>query len=227
MPNRERKAEIIPIETEAKISVKDLSVVRQRILELGGSHREEGEGVFFQRNTFWDTETGRLSGADQLLRVRVVRANSEEGELKKVTVTWKGPRQQDNGVFKSRPEIEIEVFDPQAAIQLLNALGFTEKIEVFEKMIEHFELDRVAFDLNQIPFLGTFVELEGPKEMIKAVVARLNLKSEILPFAKATSRRYEELLEKYLEEGRLPLDLKHNFTFEAAAQLERDQTKEK
>ena len=204
MGKEEERNKEVPREIETKIPISDLPSVRERILAKGGKYREEGEGVFFQRNTFLDCPDKRLSASDQLLRVREVR-EGREGRLVEATLTWKGKREEGEGVFKIREEVEVEITDPQEAIQLLERLEFTLVVEVFEKEIEHLELDGVKIDLNKVPFLGSFVELEGPKEKIMMVVKKLGLN-----WADATSQRYEELLQEKF--GDVPL---RDFTFRA------------
>jgi predicted adenylyl cyclase CyaB len=212
---KEEKGETVSTETETKIPVDNLDMVRQKILEFGGKPREEGEGLLCERNTFLDTPDGRLSQSDQLLRVREVRKDGWIGELLGASVTWKGPRETREDVFKARPELEIEILDAETAIKLLRALGFDFVVEVFEKQTEHFELEGVKIDLNIIPFLGGFAEFEGSKEVIEEVVGKLGLS-----IAQATPERYEELLEAHCQREGLPFDLK-NFTFSAVEKLER------
>jgi len=200
---KERSKEM-PIETETKIPLEPgkAKEVRKKIFAYGGRWREGREGVCFQRNTFLDTPDRRLFKCDRLLRIREV---IKDGQLVKATITWKGPRKKEEGVFKERPEIEIEVADPQKAIALLSNLGFSEIVEVFEKKIEHLELGGVKIDLNEVPFLGFFIELEGSKEAIKKVVKKLGL-----DLSQATPQRYEEILQKRFPD----IDLAH-FTFAA------------
>lgn len=200
----------MPVEIETKIPVVDLDSIHQSILELGGRYRKEGGGVLFQKNTFLDTPGRRLEKNDELLRVREVREDDGDGERITASVTWKGPRETRDDVFKSRPEVETEVSDPEGAVRLLRVLGFSLVVEVFEKRIIHLSLDEVDVDLNEVPYLGGFIELEGSEEAIGRVVGRLGLS-----LSQATADRYEEILaEKFGDR----VDLE-DFTFSAAEEL--------
>ena len=76
-------------------------------------------------------------------------------------LTYKGPRLEAQ--FKSRQEIEIEVSDFEPAVELLTALGY-EKALVFEKRRQVWQLSDSAVCLDELPLLGSFVEIEASSE---------------------------------------------------------------
>ena len=71
----------------------------------------------------------------------------------------KGPQQQ--GDLKSREEAEVRVEAGDDAVAVLAALGYQPTLS-FEKKRQSWELDGCKIELDEIPILGRFVEIEGP-----------------------------------------------------------------
>lgn len=89
------------------------------------------------------------------------------------TMTFKGAQQA--GLFKARGEIEFVVDRAEAAINLLTAVGFVETLR-FQKRRESWTLGDCNVELDELPQLGRFVEIEGPSDdTIRAVALRLGL----------------------------------------------------
>ena len=143
------------VEIEAKMKVADLSAVRAAAAAAGGTRT----GAYLERNTFFDTEDRSLLAADQGLRVRWSRDRDTAAVV--CTVTHKGPRQ--HGPLKSREETEVTVGDEAGAVSLLTTLGFA-RVLCFEKRRESWHLGGCKVELDEVPHLGTYVEVEGPKE---------------------------------------------------------------
>ena len=76
-------------------------------------------------------------------------------------ITFKGPQQE--GPYKKREEIELTVTDAAAAEALLAGLGYHRTLS-FEKRRESWRLKDCLVELDELPQLGTFVEVEGPTE---------------------------------------------------------------
>ena len=74
-------------------------------------------------------------------------------------MTFKGPVVP--GPFKSREEIETGIEDPMAAATLVDRLGF-EAILIYEKRRESWSIGSCRIELDELPHLGLFVEIEGP-----------------------------------------------------------------
>jgi adenylate cyclase class 2 len=175
------------VEIEAKMRVRDLSVVRDRLKATGAV----SAGSVVELNTFFDTEDRSLLAADQGLRLRVNR-NTADG-TERYIITYKGPRQ--HGQLKSREENELTVTSDRDAIALLRCLGFKQVIS-FEKRRESWKLGGCSVELDELPFLGTFVEIEGPsEEAVLKVRTNLNLGDE--PVVRAS---YIALLTTHLQE---------------------------
>ncbi len=128
-----------------------------------------------ETNTFFDTAEGLLKSSDQGLRVRV--EIDEQGNRRSI-ITHKGPRA--HGQLKSRSETEVEVADPRRAAELLDALGYHQGVS-FEKRRTRWSLEGCNVELDTLPFLGDFIEIEGPSdERVLAVRDKLGLSDAAL-----------------------------------------------
>jgi len=177
----------MPVEIEAKMTVESFDPVRTRLREAGASGPVEHHEV----NTFFDTEDRSLLAADEGLRLRLDRLVAAGTD--RHVITYKGPRQL--GPLKSREELEVEVSDPAGATALLERLGYLRTLS-FEKRRESWELDRCKVELDELPHLGKFVEIEGPDEAtVMRLRERLGLASR--PIVKSG---YISLLMSHLQE---------------------------
>lgn len=181
----------MPLEIEAKMKVNDLDAVRRR-LDAAGAARG---GHFLETNLFFDTEDRSLLAADQGLRLRINR-DLETG-TEQYILTFKGPRR--HGSLKTRDEHELAVADPRAAATLLSHLGYAQVLS-FQKKRESWMLDDCHIELDDLPHLGSFVEIEGPSEQaVLDIRSRLGLADRALVRAS-----YIGLLMSYLQENCLP-----------------------
>ena len=177
----------MPVEIEAKMAVPDLDVIRARLRELGG----RPAGRTLETNTFFDTEDRSLLASDQGLRLR--RNLDRDTAAEEHVITYKGPRQ--HGQLKSREEVEVTVADSDAAVLLLERLGFARMLS-FEKRRESWVLGGCKVELDEVPHLGSFVEVEGPAEQpVLAVREQLRLSDR--PVIKSS---YVALLMGHLQE---------------------------
>jgi adenylate cyclase, class 2 len=173
-------------ETEAKMKVPDLAPVREKLVSAGGKRL----GSWLENNCFYDTPDIRLRRQDRGIRIRV--AVDEFGK-RKCTVTMKGPLQK--GEFKTREEIEFTADDPDAVEKILENLGLGLTLS-FEKKRESWSFAECEVELDELPYLGKFVEIEGKTEA-KISNARSALGLADLPLI---SSGYISLLSRYLEE---------------------------
>jgi adenylate cyclase class 2 len=186
----------MPVEIEAKMSVASFDPVRAKLRERGARHA----GDHFEVNIFFDTDDRSLLASDEGLRLRLERDNASGHE--RHVITWKGPRQL--GPLKSREEVEVEVVGGERAAQLLERLGYLRTLS-FEKRRESWELDGCKVELDEVPHLGRFVEVEGPDEQtVLHVRDRLGLSDR--PMIKGS---YITLLMSHLQErGQTTKDVK-------------------
>lgn len=155
------------IEIEAKMAVPDLDVIRARLRQLGA----QPAGRVFETNTFFDTEDRSLLASDQGLRLR--RNVDRDTNAQEHVITYKGPRQ--HGQLKNREEVELTVAGYDSAVLLLERLGFARMLS-FEKRRESWLLGGCKVELDELPHLGSFVEVEGPAEQpVMAVREQLGL----------------------------------------------------
>ena len=85
---------------------------------------------------------------------------NEDGDSRR-RLTFKGPKQA--GAFKQREEIEVDIDDAAAMLKIFSQPSLPPSL-VFEKNRETFNLDGCEVVLDELPRLGTFVEVEGPDE---------------------------------------------------------------
>ena len=142
-------------ELEAKMRVPDHEPVRRQLQAAGGTRL----GACMELNTFFDTPDRTLVAQDKGLRVRRT-CDFATGDEKYV-VTYKGPQQA--GALKSREEIEIRADDGDNAALMLQRLGYAPTLS-FEKRRESWRVDDCLVELDELPQLGCFVEIEGPDE---------------------------------------------------------------
>jgi adenylate cyclase class 2 len=148
-------------------------------------------------NTFFDTPRGELKTSDQGLRVRLEQ--QIDGDHHAVIITHKGPRAHSK--LKSRSETELVVQNAQHAAELLAAIGFTPVLS-FEKRRTRWQMAGCAIALDRLPFLGSFIEIEGPSEAA-VLAAREKLGLGQAPLIRSS---YIAMLRTYLADHNLQLD---------------------
>ena len=177
------------IEIEAKVRVADIAPVEARLEDLDA----ELAGRMTELNIFFDTDQRELKRSDRGLRIR--EAIHDDGRST-VTITHKGPRM--HGRLKKRREDELDVDSVERAVGMLDALGYHEIIR-FEKRRRRYRLDGCVIELDEVPYLGCFVEIEGPDDQtILNVRAGLGLDREPL-----ISSSYVAMLQTHLVENRI------------------------
>ncbi|MEM9416590.1 MAG: class IV adenylate cyclase [Planctomycetota bacterium] len=148
----------MPIEIEAKMRLDDRDALVARLRAAGATHAADLAEV----NTFYDHPDGSFARSDRALRLRTETSSPGTPEAStRVILAHKGPRAP--GPLKSREEYELVVADAQDADGLLRALGFRPSF-TFEKRRTRYKLDGCLIDLDELPRLGHFVEIEGPSE---------------------------------------------------------------
>jgi adenylate cyclase class 2 len=177
----------MPVEIEAKMAVANLETVRARLRDAGAEHA----GAILETNTFFDTDDRSLLAADEGLRLR--RNVDVASGAQEHVITYKGPRQ--HGALKTRDEVEVTVGSGEDAVQLLERLGFVRML-AFEKRRDSWRLGGCKVELDEVPYLGSYVEVEGPTEdLVLRVREQLGLADR--PIVKSS---YVALLMGYLQE---------------------------
>lgn len=143
------------VEVEAKLRLTDPEALHAKLRELDAVHDRD----MIETNTYFDQPDGTLKSTDQGLRVRV-EVDQATGKVEAL-LTHKGPRA--HGRLKSRSETELGVSDARGAAQLLSVLGY-HPVLTFEKQRTRYLLDGCRVEIDRLPYLGTFVEIEGTTE---------------------------------------------------------------
>jgi len=182
----------MPLEVEAKVKVDSHDAVRERLRTLGARWVSR----VLESNHIFDTADRTLLAGGRGLRVRAYPQG--EGEVPPAAMTYKGPVRDSR--LKVREEIQTAVDDAGAAIALLKSLGFVEAVR-FEKRRETWHLGDCTIELDELPHLGCYVEIEGPDEpTIEDLLRRLGLD------ALARIREsYVALLVGYCNDHNLPI----------------------
>lgn len=140
-------------EIEAKLKVDSLQTAAEKLARLGAEFLQEQ----LQKDYYFDDANGAFVKTDRCLRLRQQFAGRKE----KIFLTYKGAKEKDN--FKKRKELEVEVKDLDSAGKLLSALGF-EQVLMVEKRRRIWRLENCIVCLDELPLLGSFVEIEGPDD---------------------------------------------------------------
>jgi adenylate cyclase class 2 len=180
------------LEIEAKFKVDSFEAVRRRLTELRG----ERICAVLESNHIFDTQDRGLFARGCGLRIRTCAG---QGRVPASTLTYKGPQTQSS--LKSREELETHIDDADAARGILAGLGFT-PVLVFEKRREKWRLSDCTIELDELPRLGCYVEIEGPTEQaVTSAQASLNLAHE-----QAITTTYIALLIEHARANHLPAD---------------------
>lgn len=178
------------IEIEAKMRLSDRDALIQTLDQVGGVFVAD----LAETNSYFDSPGGGLKSTDQGLRIRVeVAAAGTPDESITTTITHKGPRA--HGRLKSREETELVVNNPRDAAVLLDAIGY-HHVLTFEKRRTRYTLDGCRVELDELPVLGGFVEIEGPTEAL-VIAARKKLGLSAAPLIKSS---YIAMLKTHLHE---------------------------
>jgi adenylate cyclase class 2 len=156
------------LEIEVKYCLTDISLVRNRIFELGAEHK----GKVFETNLRFEDAKKCFLKKRSLLRLR---------QDNKTTLTFKSPPpgkpetqgSEPDSHFKIHNELEVEISDFDTMKFILESIGFHTE-QTYEKWRETFVMEGTYLCLDTMPF-GNFLEIEGEKEDIKRLSGKLDL----------------------------------------------------
>lgn len=179
------------VEIEAKMRLNNPDALIARLEELGAVLKD----TLSETNSYFDTAEGTLKSTDQGLRTRVEVANAgKPNQTITTTLTHKGPR--TVGKLKSRLETELDVDNARDAAMLLGALGYHHVLS-FEKRRVRYLLDGCKVEMDELPIIGRFIEIEGDSEdAVIAVRDKLGLAEE--PIIRSS---YIAMLKTHLQES--------------------------
>lgn len=151
-------------EQEVKFYLGNRTGLEERLLKLGAQLRTPR---IFEANLRFDTPSGSLTRARQVLRLR---------QDQKIRLTFKGPAEIGADV-SVRPEIEFEVSSFDNARAFLEALGYQVSVR-YDKYRTTYDLGRLEVVIDELPF-GDFAEIEGENTAaIQGAAADLGLNWE-------------------------------------------------
>ena len=150
-----------PTETEVKLPAPDLEGLRQALIRLGARRTRERH---LEDNVLFDDEAGSLARCGAVLRLRRTPGKS--------VLTYKGPRRIEEGI-KVREERQSLVDEPDEVHAIFTTIGYR-PIFRYQKYRETWSLRGQEVVLDETP-VGTYVEIEGDPEGIRAVTADLDL----------------------------------------------------
>ncbi|MFH1418823.1 MAG: class IV adenylate cyclase [Planctomycetota bacterium] len=157
----------MPVELECKLRSPPHGALREKLRAAGASY----VGRVLETNRLYDRADGSLRQSGRGLRIRSVEVL--DGPAVRPTLTYKGPR--TASAFKRREETEVEIGDAAVMAAVLAALGFAEAVS-FEKRRESWRLEDCRIEMDELPELGSFVEVEGSDEQaIRSALTALGL----------------------------------------------------
>ena len=208
-------------ETEIKLKLTDEKAFHRALQRLKAEPVSKDSPRMHEFNVIFDHPDGTLAKRGQLLRIRTETAEPprKKGARKsapvawkqRVLVTFKRPTNEDDtstagraGRYKVREELELEVSDAGTLTRILEALGLDAWFR-YEKYRTTYRLGRshpwakgLLIEKDETP-VGTFVELEGPKEAIDRTAEELGFskrdyiaKSYLQVYVEECQRRGEE-----------------------------------
>ena len=146
-------------ETEVKLRLASPEAAREALARAGATLLRPRH---FEDNVLFDDAAGSLSATGGVLRLRTSpHAN---------VLTFKGPRQVVEGM-KSREERQTLVEEPEQIRVILGRLGYRPVFR-YQKYRESWIHLGQAIEIDETP-IGTFLEIEGDPEGIRAVTAEL------------------------------------------------------
>ena len=150
------------LEREIKLRFDDAAKARAAVVKTGAAPLMARR---LQEDYVLDTPDGTLRQRRSVLRVRM--------ETGRAFLTFKGPVHPSP--MKLRDELETTVSDGPLLVRLLGALGFQVGFR-YEKYREEFILNDVIVAVDETP-VGTFIEIEGSAEGIRAMATALGRSS--------------------------------------------------
>lgn len=161
-------------ELEAKLPLPDPPSLRARLAELNAPP----VASFQEENRFFDLPGDSLRLADRALRLRTETPRSDAAPPFSVRhcLTHKGPRLRDTAPgLKAREETETDVASASDTAAVLEALGFELRFR-FEKRRDRHIVAGCRVEIDELPEIGFFVEVEGPDpDTIESTLRELGL----------------------------------------------------
>jgi adenylyl cyclase CyaB, putative len=160
------------LEIELKMKVKDLSLIRERLL----LHHATLLNKKHERDVYYNAPHRDFGMTDEALRIRFA------GEC--AVMTYKGPKIKKYSM-KAREELNTGVESGETCEGILQSLGFFRVAEV-NKLRENFRYRGATISLDEVEGLGSYIEIEvmesgeikNPSELIEKIEKELGIEGE-------------------------------------------------
>lgn len=160
-------------EIEMKFKVETFSAIRKSLHAAGAKYI----GTVMQTDRYFDTPGGKLLKADTAVRLRQVRIIKTAPGAKmdrRPQITYKGPIA-SNRRAKIRREVQTHIDNASALEEILRAAGLASTMTI-QKRRASYRLGRCMIELDELPAIGRFVEIEAAGEkLINAAAKKLSL----------------------------------------------------
>lgn len=166
----------MPYESEAKFKVDSFESALAAIRKARGRFL----GAVLQTDVYYDTADGSLRRGDSAVRLRRVRSLTPARVAQDIRplLTYKGPRR-GRAKIKIRKEVQTRVETPEA-IDAILAAGNLRPAMTIQKRRASYQLGRCRVELDELPRLGRFIEVEGPTtRAVLALWKKLNTPGEM------------------------------------------------
>ena len=160
-------------ELEVKARVEDPEALRQALGRAGAVAAFRGAMV----DRRFDRK-GRLQRRDEVLRLRIYRP--ADGSPAYGVLGFKGPHSK-RGKYRHREESEARTADPDAALTILERLGFEVTLRI-DRTVEIYRLGDAVLRLEWYPRMDVLLEVEGePAAIERAITATGLARGRFLP----------------------------------------------
>ncbi len=174
----------MPTETEVKIKIDNLEVMKNKVLEM---RAELFKKRAMQVDIAYDNK-GKLKKNGECLRIR-----------DNAILTYKGPKQKGSKM-KIREELEAMVDNGKYLEQILVKLGYL-PTQRKEKYRESYIFHLTQICLDETP-MGPFLEIEGSKEGVLDVAKRLGFTEK-----EFNNQSYGTIWEEYAKKNKIKGDM--------------------
>ena len=139
------------IEVEIKLPVKDKDSLENKLTAMGFVKGK----LVRESDIYFNSENYDLRERDSALRIRT--CEDAENESVVTTITYKGPKLDD--VSMTRKEVETEVSDASAFLEIFKGMGFYPLAPV-RKLRQYYHMGEMTACVDRVEHLGDFLELE-------------------------------------------------------------------
>lgn len=192
-------------EIEIKIVLGDDDMLSEMLKKCSEKFNSISNKVY-QCDEYFDTENELLKMHDFTVRLRTL---DDE-----IFLAIKGPRMYIDEKIHKRIELEFRIDNKEDIYNQIksHSLRATTTIEKFRW---NFKSEDAHISIDKLPFIGSFIEIEGPYESIKRIISFLELDE-----GDAVPENYTELLEKNFHNIGIPGRPNLRATFDLEKKME-------